>query len=125
MSHRGCVEHVKKGQSVHLCIRRTTTPHVYTNEKKHFIIVTGSYWYKLNANGLIKLYRCSFESCSSSQKLHPSNLNYTHYPDASFICLLIENVQEYEKYRFSAIVQNPSKTILDINVDFHVTYEGM
>ena len=119
ISHDHWVKYVKRGQPVTLCTIQTTTPSKIPQEK-HVISVTGSLWFVVDKKGSkILLYTCFEGSCIQNS----SSLNYTRYSAVNDSCLTIDDVQEYERYVFSANF-HPSY-VTKVDIIFQVTHEGM
>ena len=116
MSNGACVKHVKRGQSLTLCISHTTTPPEIPHGK-HVISVSRSFWSRLNETGRrFRLYTCSNGSCTQYK-----NVNITRYSPSSNTCLTINNVQENEEYFFDALATKFGF----VSILFRISLEGM
>ena len=112
--------HVKRGQPVILCTKRTTTPSTIPHGK-NVISVSNSSWLVIYKSVSKILYTCSRDSCQPGS--NSSDVNYTRYSVVTANnCLVITDVKEDEVYvlkeYFIPITPHGS------NVSFYLKYDG-
>ena len=122
MSEGVCVKHVKRGQSVTLCITLITTPSTIP-QGNNVISVSNSSWL-LHYGGVSKpLYTCLRGSCKLWS--NSSDVNYTRYSVVTAnnnSCLTVTDVQEDEVYVLE-VVYNPISPPVS-NISFHMINIG-
>ena len=120
ISNGSCVKQVKKGQSVTLCTRHTTTPSTIPRGK-HVISVSNSSWLVIHEGVLKPLYTCSSSSCKPLS--NSSDVNYTRYSTATANCLTVSDVQEEEVYVLKVHFYPVTPSVTTVSFDIKYTGE--